>query len=342
MAFLSLSLLHTSPHPSTSMHRCDDANTAAQQAVARALQAPLCVESKHLPDFDGIKDRMTLLAVENGMPGGIQPQAAAMVLSALQSHLQNVASSIITKIRANRADGIRTNEPLRPAAADSGFDGNFATFFNRDGSPALDAMDVDDESGGNSPAAAAERVLRSVQSDLSSRASTTASTATNGVGMSLADSSMLSLPVPLDQSSWSQLPRHPMAGTVVVIYKIRPLPTVLPPQVLVRTAVGTTSSSDRAMLWNQLPSIDLQLQSPLPLSRPLQAHVSPSPMWLSCSKWPPTLWWNRLVKVRKNECLLQSGWETMTCWRAMKKLVTLPLRLNVAWRERQDLPLRRI
>ncbi|SNX85200.1 related to HFI1 - adaptor protein required for structural integrity of the SAGA complex [Melanopsichium pennsylvanicum] len=156
---------------------------SAQQAVARALQAPLCVESKHLPDLDAIRDRMTLLAVENGMPGGIQPQAAAMVLSALQSHLQNVASSIITKIRANRTDGIRTNEPLIPAAA-GGYGGvsldpaSHMPTVSPEGM-LVDAMDVD-ESTPNSPAARHK-------SDVSSR------TSTSGIGTSFADSSMLSL-----------------------------------------------------------------------------------------------------------------------------------------------------
>lgn len=153
----------------------------------RAMQAPLCVESKHLPDLDGLKDRMTLLAVENGLPGGVQPQAAAMVLSALQSHLQNVASSIITKIRANRTDGIRTNQPLRPAAdCNTGVD---STSYMRDVlriSPALDAMDVDDSVPNSAHGSPAGRV-RSMQSDMSSR------TSTSGIGTSFADSSMLSL-----------------------------------------------------------------------------------------------------------------------------------------------------
>ncbi|KAJ9473971.1 Transcriptional regulator of RNA polII [Pseudozyma hubeiensis] len=159
----------------------------AQQAVMRAMQAPLCVEAKQLPDLDGIKDRMTLLAVENGMPGGVQPQAAAMVLSALQSHLQNVASSIITKIRANRTDGIRTNEPLRPAA-EYNISLDPASYMPDPlrGSPALDAMDVDD-SATNSAHGSPARHVRSIQSDASSR------TSTSGIGTSFADSSMLSL-----------------------------------------------------------------------------------------------------------------------------------------------------
>ncbi|EPQ26010.1 uncharacterized protein PFL1_06464 [Pseudozyma flocculosa PF-1] len=158
---------------------------STQQAVARAMLAPLCVESKHLPDLDGIRDRMTLLAVESGMPGGVQPQAAAMVLSALQDHLHNVATSIITKIRANRPNGIRTIDPQLPASLSPVKNaaygrGAYTT------SPAHTSMELDDSaapSEQNSPT----RQLRGLHSDLSSRAST------SGVGTSFADSSMLSL-----------------------------------------------------------------------------------------------------------------------------------------------------
>lgn len=130
---------------------------------------------------------MTLLAVESGMPGGVQPQAAAMVLTALQSHLQNVATSIITKIRANRTEGIRTNEPLRPAAEDSiSLDPSAYLPSDMRASPALDAMDLD-ESVPNSAHGSPARNVRSIQSDVSSR------TSASGLGTSFADSSVLSL-----------------------------------------------------------------------------------------------------------------------------------------------------
>lgn len=54
-----------------------------------------------------MRDLLSLHAVEAGLPQGAQAQAAAMMLAALHSHLQNVTSSIITKIRANRQMGIR-------------------------------------------------------------------------------------------------------------------------------------------------------------------------------------------------------------------------------------------
>ncbi|KAN0061203.1 hypothetical protein ACQY0O_006938 [Thecaphora frezii] len=164
-------------------------SASAQQAVARAMLAPLCVESKQLPDLDGIRDRMTLLAVEAGIPGGVHPQAAAVVLSALQDHLQNVASSIITKVRANRPNGIRTTEPQRPASqsprklhVDASYGGQdpFAT------SQARSSMLLDDGTAASDHGSPTWHG-RGLRSDFMSR------TSTAGLGTSFADSSMLSL-----------------------------------------------------------------------------------------------------------------------------------------------------
>jgi transcriptional coactivator HFI1/ADA1 len=44
----------------------------------------LCAEAKELPDVDRLLDTMTLAAVENELPGGVAPQAAALLLAALQ------------------------------------------------------------------------------------------------------------------------------------------------------------------------------------------------------------------------------------------------------------------
>lgn len=134
---------------------------------------------------------MTLLAVETGMPGGIQPQAAAMVLCALQSHLQNVAGSIISKVRANRPNGIRTNEPLRPASDFISMDpSSYLPESLQTMSPRPVPMDVDDsvpESAQSSPHRE-RNVVPSTQSDVSS-----SRTSTSGIGTSLGDSSVLSL-----------------------------------------------------------------------------------------------------------------------------------------------------
>ncbi|KAL9939244.1 hypothetical protein V8E36_002057 [Tilletia maclaganii] len=77
----------------------DKLSASTQSAIARALSASLCIDSKELPDIEALRDRMTLHAVEAGLPGGVHPQAAAMLLLALQGHIQTVISSVVSKLR---------------------------------------------------------------------------------------------------------------------------------------------------------------------------------------------------------------------------------------------------
>lgn len=63
-----------------------------------------------LPDVDSLSDLMTAQAVENGLNGGVSAEAASLLLAGLQSHLQNLASSVLLAVRSNRAaGGIRTS-----------------------------------------------------------------------------------------------------------------------------------------------------------------------------------------------------------------------------------------
>ncbi|KDN45092.1 hypothetical protein K437DRAFT_274346 [Tilletiaria anomala UBC 951] len=88
------------------LHRYESAESArrrlplsVQQALSRGMTTPLCIHTKELPTIESLRDRMTMHAVENGLPGGVHPQAAAMVLTALQSHLQTIAGSALGKVR---------------------------------------------------------------------------------------------------------------------------------------------------------------------------------------------------------------------------------------------------
>ncbi|KAE8224280.1 hypothetical protein CF319_g2819 [Tilletia indica] len=83
----------------------DKLSASTQSAIARALSASLCIDSKELPDLEAMRDRMTLHAVEAGLPGGVHPQAAAMVLLALQGHIQNVIASVVDKMRTRGTRG---------------------------------------------------------------------------------------------------------------------------------------------------------------------------------------------------------------------------------------------
>jgi transcriptional coactivator HFI1/ADA1 len=81
---------------------CPDVYSAIQQEIARAQAAPLCVESKQLPDLESMRDVMTLHAVEAGLPRGAQLQAAALLLAAVQVCFRSRCESlrIVAELKA--------------------------------------------------------------------------------------------------------------------------------------------------------------------------------------------------------------------------------------------------
>lgn len=50
----------------------------------RGAHVPLCFDSKELPDFESMKDRMTTVAMENGLMGGVQEGAVELMLHSLE------------------------------------------------------------------------------------------------------------------------------------------------------------------------------------------------------------------------------------------------------------------
>jgi len=50
----------------------------------RGANAPLCFDSKELPDFESMRDRMTAVAMENGLVAGVQDDAVELMLHALE------------------------------------------------------------------------------------------------------------------------------------------------------------------------------------------------------------------------------------------------------------------
>ena len=60
---------------------------ALQQDYMRCLQTPMCCESKLLPDLETLKDRMSLLAYENGLGGGADTKVAALGVQAVEVRL---------------------------------------------------------------------------------------------------------------------------------------------------------------------------------------------------------------------------------------------------------------
>ncbi|KAF9089641.1 hypothetical protein BGX29_011934 [Mortierella sp. GBA35] len=77
-----------------------------QAEYNRGAHTPLCFDSKELPDFESMRDRMTAVAIENGLMSGVQDDAVELMLHALESHIKSIVSNCIIKLRTNRALGI--------------------------------------------------------------------------------------------------------------------------------------------------------------------------------------------------------------------------------------------
>ncbi|KAG0082570.1 hypothetical protein BGZ93_002370 [Podila epicladia] len=66
----------------------------------RGAHAPLCFDSKELPDFEAMKDRMTAIAMENGLLGGVHDDCIELMLHALEGVSFNSSSKRTTTITA--------------------------------------------------------------------------------------------------------------------------------------------------------------------------------------------------------------------------------------------------
>ncbi|KAG0285713.1 hypothetical protein BGZ96_010091 [Linnemannia gamsii] len=92
-----------------------------QAEYNRGAHAPLCFDSKELPDFESMRDRMTAVAMENGLMAGVQDTAVELMLHALESHIKSIVSNCIIKLRSNRTLGITVpKRDLVQAAAAGG------------------------------------------------------------------------------------------------------------------------------------------------------------------------------------------------------------------------------
>ncbi|BGP57079.1 hypothetical protein JCM8202_006308 [Rhodotorula sphaerocarpa] len=68
----------------------------------RLLQAPLCCESRILPDGDTLHDRMLAVGYEEGLASGVEGRAAGLLSGAMDHHLQNMIASVIALTRGTR------------------------------------------------------------------------------------------------------------------------------------------------------------------------------------------------------------------------------------------------
>ncbi|KAG0375235.1 hypothetical protein BGX24_009382 [Mortierella sp. AD032] len=90
-----------------------------QAEYNRGAHTPLCFDSKELPDFESMRDRMTAVAMENGLMAGVQDDAVELMLHALESHIKSIVSNCIIKLRSNRTLGITVprRDLVQPAAS---------------------------------------------------------------------------------------------------------------------------------------------------------------------------------------------------------------------------------
>ncbi|CEI92775.1 hypothetical protein RMCBS344292_07028 [Rhizopus microsporus] len=77
------------------------------QEYSKGLMAPLCIDMKGLPTADALHSRMTSIAIENGLLGGIGEDVVNIMLFAAESYIKSSITSAITKRRINRSIGIK-------------------------------------------------------------------------------------------------------------------------------------------------------------------------------------------------------------------------------------------
>ncbi|GAA5912735.1 Hfi1p [Sporobolomyces salmoneus] len=81
----------------------EQGNTASSnftQDYNRLIQAPLCCESRSLPDADTLRDRMLLIAYEEGMVDGIDgPGVANLLSNAVDYYVKQVITSAVSLVR---------------------------------------------------------------------------------------------------------------------------------------------------------------------------------------------------------------------------------------------------
>ncbi|KAI7877206.1 hypothetical protein K492DRAFT_209841 [Lichtheimia hyalospora FSU 10163] len=74
---------------------------------ARGLLAPLCTDLKELPGPETLRARMTSIALEQGLVGGVSEDVVSAMLFATESYIKSAIANAISKRRVNRTIGVR-------------------------------------------------------------------------------------------------------------------------------------------------------------------------------------------------------------------------------------------
>ncbi|CEP07333.1 hypothetical protein [Parasitella parasitica] len=77
------------------------------QEYSKGLMAPLCVDLKQLPSPETLHARMTSIALENGLLGGVGEDVVNVMLFAAENYIKSSITSAISKRRVNRCIGVK-------------------------------------------------------------------------------------------------------------------------------------------------------------------------------------------------------------------------------------------
>ncbi|KAG2208538.1 transcriptional regulator of RNA polII, SAGA, subunit-domain-containing protein [Mucor mucedo] len=81
------------------------------QEYSKGLMAPLCIDLKELPTPETLHARMTSIALENGLLGGIGEDVVNVMLFAAENYIKSSITSAISKRRVNKCIGVKMVRP---------------------------------------------------------------------------------------------------------------------------------------------------------------------------------------------------------------------------------------
>ncbi|KAG0165711.1 hypothetical protein DFQ28_008384 [Apophysomyces sp. BC1034] len=84
---------------------------------SRGVLAPLCSDLKELPSAETLHSRMSSIALEHGLFGGVTEDAVHAMLFAMESYIKSAISSTIMKRRVNRPIGPKLSTTHSPSSS---------------------------------------------------------------------------------------------------------------------------------------------------------------------------------------------------------------------------------
>lgn len=89
----------------------DRLNSVFANEIMKGQMIPLLSESRLLPDLGVLRDRMSSIATEQGLLGGLNEHVTEVLLTGLENHLKNNIMAIVERVKRNRAENINYDPP---------------------------------------------------------------------------------------------------------------------------------------------------------------------------------------------------------------------------------------